>query len=124
MNLRERTAIDRPAALVWRYIVTPELFQQWNDKIVAMEARGAFQPGQHFHARYAWRQRELQCWSQMTRLDDGRLLELPRELFRIGHLQGHCGRRTDRWRKKAQYYRNQGRDHQAPMVPWYFISLI
>ena len=40
MVLKERTEIDRPAAHVWRFIVTPELFLQWqwNDKVVDMEA--------------------------------------------------------------------------------------
>jgi hypothetical protein len=41
-----------------------------------MVAREAFQTGQHFHTRYAWKRRELQCWSQITMLDEGRLLEL------------------------------------------------
>jgi len=76
MKLRERSEIDRPASLVWRYISTPELFLQWNERIVEMEARGAFRTGQHFHTRYAWKQRELQCWSQITKLDEGRMLEL------------------------------------------------
>jgi uncharacterized protein YndB with AHSA1/START domain len=76
MNLRERTAIDRPAALVWHYIVTPELFQQWNDKIVAIEARGAFQLGQRFSTQYEMSRKPLQCWSQVTRLEEGHLLEL------------------------------------------------
>ncbi|MEK6742513.1 MAG: hypothetical protein AABZ15_02835 [Nitrospirota bacterium] len=36
--MKERTEIDRPAAHVWRFVVTPELFLQWNDKVVDMEA--------------------------------------------------------------------------------------
>ena len=76
MILKERTEIDRPAAHVWRFIVTPELFLQWNDKVVEMEARGAFQLGQHFHTRYEMSRKQLQCWSQVTRLEEGRLLEL------------------------------------------------
>lgn len=76
MRIRERTEIDRPAAHVWRFVITPELFLQWNDKVVEMEARGAFQPGQRFHTRYQMSGKQLQCWSAVTAIEEGRLLEL------------------------------------------------
>lgn len=76
MILKERTEIDRPAAHVWRFIITPELFLQCNDKVIEMEARGAFQLGQHFHTRYEMRNKQLQCWSKVTAIEEGRLLEL------------------------------------------------
>jgi hypothetical protein len=76
MHLRERTETDRPAAYVWRFVITPELFIQWNDKVVEIEARGTFQLGQRFHTRYQMSGKQLQCWSQVTMLEEGRLLEL------------------------------------------------
>jgi uncharacterized protein YndB with AHSA1/START domain len=45
MKLRERSEIDRPPSRVWCYIITPELFLQWNEKVVEMEARGSFETG-------------------------------------------------------------------------------
>jgi hypothetical protein len=74
--LKERTEIGRPAAHVWRFIITSELFLQWNDKVVDMEARGEFQRDQRFHTRYEMNHKQLQCWSQVTKLEEGRLLEL------------------------------------------------
>jgi hypothetical protein len=76
MNIRERTIIDRPAVKVWPYIVNPEYFQKWNDKIVSMEARERFQLGQPFATHYKWRQKELQCLSVAVRIEEGHLLEL------------------------------------------------
>jgi uncharacterized protein YndB with AHSA1/START domain len=76
MRIRERTEIDRPAAHVWHFIITPELFLRWNDKVVESEARGAFQLGQRFHTRYQMTGKQLQCWSAVTALEEGRLLEL------------------------------------------------
>lgn len=76
MRLRERAEIDRPADHVWRFVVTPELFLQWNDKVVGMEARGTFQQGQRFHTRYVMSGKQLQCWSKVTALEPERLLEL------------------------------------------------
>ena len=76
MRFRERTEINRPVVHVWRFVITPELFLQWNDKVVEMEARGTFQLGQHFHTRYQMSGKQLQCWSALTAIEEGRLLEL------------------------------------------------
>jgi uncharacterized protein YndB with AHSA1/START domain len=81
MRFRERTEINRPVVHVWRFVITPELFLQWNDKVVEMEARGTFQLGQHFHTRYQMSGKQLQCWSALTAIEEGRLLELQ---------QGNC----------------------------------
>jgi uncharacterized protein YndB with AHSA1/START domain len=126
MNLRERTAIDRPAALVWRYIVTPELFQQWNDKIVAMDARGAFQPGQRFSTQYEMRRKQLQCWSQVTRLEERRQLEL-----RHGNCSGQGIRRDIEVIERITLEEKDGRTIvtkdvtiRNSGVPWFVVPLI
>jgi len=76
MKLYDRSEIDRPAAHVWRFIVTPELFVQWNDKVVDTEAEGEFRLGQTFHTHYRMSGKEMRCWSKVTALEPGRLLEL------------------------------------------------
>ena len=76
MVLRQRSFISRPPAAVWPFIATPELYQQWNDKIASMEAREQFHASQQFTTHYRWKGKELQCLSVVTRLDEGRLLEI------------------------------------------------
>ena len=76
MKLYDRSEIDRPATHVWRYVVTPELFLRWNDKIVALEAAGPFRLGQTFHTQYRMSGREMRCWSKVTVLEPGLILEL------------------------------------------------
>jgi uncharacterized protein YndB with AHSA1/START domain len=76
MKLHDRSEIDRPASAVWPYVVNAGHFQQWNDKIVAIEAVGQLQLGQTFHTQYRMSGREMRCWSKVTALEPGRLLEL------------------------------------------------
>lgn len=76
MKLHDRSEIGRPAAAVWPFIVTAERFRQWNDKIIDIEARGEFRLGQAFHTQYRMSGREMRCWSKVTALEPGRLLEL------------------------------------------------
>lgn len=76
MHIRERTVINRPAAEVWPYIITPEVFQRWNEKVSSMEARGRFQLGQRFVTHYTWKNKQIQCQSVALRIEEGRLLEL------------------------------------------------
>ena len=76
MHIRERTVIDRPAAKVWPFVVNPERFQEWNEKVSSMEAKGRFQLGQHFVTHYTWKKKQLQCQSVALRIEEGRLLEL------------------------------------------------
>jgi len=76
MKLYDRSEIDRPASAVWPYVVHAGHFRQWNDKIVAVEATGLFELGQTFHTQYRMSGREMRCWSKVTALEPGRLLEL------------------------------------------------
>jgi hypothetical protein len=76
MILRDVSKIDRPASVVWPYIATAELFRQWNDKIIDLEAAGPFQLGQTFHTHYRMSRRETRCWSKVTALEPERVLEL------------------------------------------------
>ncbi len=76
MHIRQRTVIDRPAAEVWPFIVTPERFQEWNEKVSSMEAKRSFQIGQRFVTHYTWKKKLLQCQSVAVRIEEGRLLEL------------------------------------------------
>ena len=76
MVLRDRSVISRPPSVVWPYIVTPELFQKWNDKVASIEARELFHLGQQFTTHYLWKGKTMQCLSVVTRLEEGRLLEL------------------------------------------------
>jgi uncharacterized protein YndB with AHSA1/START domain len=76
MHIRERTRINRPAAEVWPYIITPEAFQRWNEKVASMEARGRFELGQRFVTHYTWKNKQIQCQSVAVRIEEGRLLEL------------------------------------------------
>ncbi len=76
MHIRERTVINRPAAEVWPYIITPEVFQTWNEKVSSMEAGGRFQLGQRFVTHYMWKKKQIQCQSVAVRIEEGRLLEL------------------------------------------------
>ena len=76
MNIRERTVIERPAAEVWPFIITPEHFIRWNDKVLSMEAEGSFRLNQPFVTHYRWGRRELQCQTLATAIEEGRMLEL------------------------------------------------
>lgn len=76
MHLVERTELDHPIAKVWPLIVTPEAFQLWNDKVVAMDAAERFILGQSFQTRYVMNDRAMRCLTTVTALEDGRLLEL------------------------------------------------
>jgi len=126
MKLHDRSEIDRPAALVWRYIVTPELFLQWNDKVVAMEARDAFQLDQHFHTRYEMNGKQLQCWSSVTAIEKERLLEL-----RHGNCAGKGMHRDIEVIERISLFEKGGRTVVTKNVtvrnsgvPWYFAPLI
>jgi uncharacterized protein YndB with AHSA1/START domain len=76
MRLRERTVIDRPAAQVWRHVIRPESFRQWNDKVSGLDAVGEFRVGQPFTTHYLWNGTALQCASIATEIEAGRVLEL------------------------------------------------
>lgn len=76
MKIVERSLISVPPEKVWPFIVTPELFWQWNDKIVSMEARGAFVAGQRFSTRYRLTSQSAQCLSVVAELQPLRVLEL------------------------------------------------
>jgi hypothetical protein len=81
MNIRERTIIDRPAREVWPYIINPDYFQKWNEKIASMDAREPFRLGQPFITRYLWKNKKLQCLSVAVEIEEGRLLELRHSNF-------------------------------------------
>ena len=68
MRLRERSQIDRPAAVVWPYVIRSEFFQKWNTKISSMDVTGEFQLGQPFTTHYLWKGRPLQCVSRATEI--------------------------------------------------------
>lgn len=76
MRLRERTVIDRSAAQVWRHVIRPESFRQWNDKVSGLDAVGEFRVGQPFTTHYLWNGKALQCASIATEIEAGRVLEL------------------------------------------------
>ena len=76
MILREQSIIDRPPDAVWPYLVTPELFQKWNDKVESMNARERFRKGQTFTTHYLWKGKPMQCTTTVTELEEGRLIEL------------------------------------------------
>jgi len=76
MRLRERTVIDRSAAQVWRHVIRPESFRQWNDKVSGLDAVGEFRVGQPFTTHYLWNGKALQCASIATEIESGRVLEL------------------------------------------------
>jgi len=126
MHIRERTVINRPAAAVWPYIVTPEKFQEWNEKVSSMEARGGFRLGQRFVTHYTWKNKQIQCQSVAVRLEEGRVLEL-RHASPIG--QGlNCDLEViervtleDRGARsvvtKDVYFRNHD-------LPWFLVPLV
>lgn len=126
MNLRERISIDRPPAHVWPYIINPDFYRKWNDKILHMEASGRFLLGQHFVTHYRWRQKELQCLSVAVKIEEGHLLELRHSKFAGAKvrpdmevierivLEGHDRRSIV---TKNTYVKKHG-------IPWVFIPLI
>jgi hypothetical protein len=79
MLLRQISYINRPPAVVWPYIITPELFAMWNDKVQEIGARDRFQAGQKFTTNYLWKGKAMQCMSMVTRIEEGRLLEIRHE---------------------------------------------
>jgi hypothetical protein len=81
MNIRERTIINRPARKVWPYIINPDYFQKWNEKISSMDARETFRLGQPFVTHYIWKNKRMQCLSVAVKIEDGRLLELRHSNF-------------------------------------------
>jgi uncharacterized protein YndB with AHSA1/START domain len=76
MRILQQSIISRPSAAVWPYIVIPEQFAKWNDKVASIEARERFRAGQQFTTHYLWKGTELQCLSVVAKLEEGRLLEI------------------------------------------------
>ena len=76
MRLIERSRIDRPAAVVWPYVIRPEHFKEWSSKIDSMDVTGEFRVGQPFTTHYLWNGKPLQCASVATEIEPGRVLEL------------------------------------------------
>ena len=68
--------IERPAEEVWRHVIRPESFRQWNDKVSSLDAVGEFRVGQPFTTHYVWNGKALQCASMATELQPGQVLEL------------------------------------------------
>jgi hypothetical protein len=126
MKLRERSDIDRPAVHVWRHVITPELFQQWNDKIIELDARGAFRLGQRFSTRYEMSRKQILCRSTVTALEEGRLLEL-----RHGNCSGSGMNREIEVIERITLDEKNGRTIVTKEVivgnagvPWFFVPLI
>ena len=76
MRLRERSVITRPAAKVWPYVIRPQYFQRWNNKISSMDVTGEFRLAQPFTTHYLWNNKPMQCTSVATEIQEGRVLEL------------------------------------------------
>lgn len=76
MVIREKSVIDRPAAAVWPFIVSPESFRAWNTKVVSLEVKEPFRLGQSFVTHYAMSKKQIQCLSTVTALEENRLLEI------------------------------------------------
>lgn len=79
MRIVEKSVIKRPAAQVWPYIISPEHFKVWNDKVVSMGAKGHFVPHQIFVSQYKMSGKETQCASTVSDIQENRLLELRHE---------------------------------------------
>lgn len=126
MTITERSRISRPASIVWRYLVTPELFLKWNPKVTYMDAAGAFHAGQRFSTRYIMSNREIQCISTVTTIVEHQALELQHR---------NCvGRNTHQDLEVTERFtleENNGettvtkeiimRNHD---IPWYFLPLV
>jgi uncharacterized protein YndB with AHSA1/START domain len=126
MNIRERSTISAPAAQVWPYIVTAELFRVWNDKIIDIEAQGEFRGGQTFHTGYRMSKNEIRCWSKVTALEPERLLELHH-----GNCTGQGLKRDIEVIERITLEEKDGRTIvtkevviRNSEVPWFFIPLI
>ncbi len=76
MKITERSYIQTPPEKVWPYLISPEHFQEWNDKIVSMEARGTFVLNQPFVTHYRLGKQSSQCLSTVVAIEPLRLLEL------------------------------------------------
>ncbi|MEW5978662.1 MAG: SRPBCC family protein [Acidobacteriota bacterium] len=81
MKIRQQSLIDCLPHEVWPYVFSPEHFQKWNEKIVSMEVQGEFRLGHPFVTHYRWRQEQLQCLTQVERIEPNRLLELRHSSF-------------------------------------------
>jgi hypothetical protein len=68
MKMTERSDINRSAAEVWPFVVTPEHFQKWNDKIVSMETQGRFAQGQAFATYYQMGKNGIKCTTNVTQV--------------------------------------------------------
>jgi len=76
MKLIERSVIRAAPEKIWPFIITPEQFQKWNDKIVSIGAREAFVLGQPFSTCYEMSGHYSQCLSVAVEIRPFRLLEL------------------------------------------------
>lgn len=126
VKLRERTEIARLPADVWPFIVTAELFRQWNEKIVDIEATGQFRQGQSFITRYRMSGREMQCLSKVIALEPGLLLEL-----RHGNCSGKGMRRELDVVERITLSEKRGRtivkkevDLRNSGLPWFMIPVL
>jgi hypothetical protein len=126
MLLRDRSEIDRPAAVVWPFIVTAEHFRAWNDKIIDIEAQGELRIGQSFHTGYRMGKNEIRCWSKVSALE-------PRVLLELHH--GNCaGQGLKRDIEVVERIRLEEKDGRTIVTkdvivtnsgaPWFFVPLI
>ena len=76
MRIIEKERLNYPAAFIWPFVVNPENFIKWNDKITRIEAGGEFKLGQQFATGYRLSSNESQCLTEVTALEENRLLEL------------------------------------------------
>jgi hypothetical protein len=76
MHIVEKSIIDRPAAIVWPFIITPEYFQIWNTKIISLDVKGQFLLNQPFMTRYKMSGKEMQCISTVTAIEHEHSLEI------------------------------------------------
>ena len=88
LTLREKIKVYGTPEEVWPFIVTPELFVKWSGNISHIEARDRFVAGQIFTTHYRLNRSGGQCLSEVTALEEGRLLELTHKAVSAGPAAG------------------------------------
>lgn len=126
LKLVDKSLINAPPEKIWPYLITPEKFQKWNEKLVSLEARGTFILNQPFVTHYKLSKRETQCLSTTVRIETMRLIEFKHvsTFNSAGHNELEATERVTLYPKgnqtqviKEVWIRNTG-------VPWYLAPII
>jgi hypothetical protein len=82
LRLRERSVINRPVDVVWRYVTDPHRFVKWNKKLLPTGLPEAFRQSETFESQYQWRGKSISSNTRVEQLLPSTVLTLHHDRFR------------------------------------------